>query len=481
MSVDTERAADLDDLMARLTATDHRYRYSVAWIDLLARGARDGPRGPDPRRPRAAGRAARAAAARDDPLAFRPARLPGRPRLRARKGCSAGRRWGSSTSSGTARRPARGPASSSGSPPSSTRWTGVPHWNRVYGRGGFVQYQFVVGHGQEETLRRIVRRISERRCPSFLAVLKRFGERRSGLAVLPGARLDPGPGHPGRPARPRRASSTSWTRRWRRPAAGSTSPRTPGCGPNCWPRCTRGSTTSGRCAPELRPARRLHLGPVPPARPCSPRCRPPVPRPRPRSSLMKDAFGTPQSLLVLGGTSEIGAGHRAPADRPPHPHGLARRTARRPPWTRPPSELRALGADVRTVAFDALDPDVPRGGARQGLRRGRHRHGAAGLRGPRRPGARRAGAGRGGAGRADQLHGRGVGRPGVRAARCRRRGTARWWCSPRSPASGPAAPNFIYGSSKAGLDAFAQGLGDALYGTGVHVMVVRPGFVRVRG
>ena len=37
--------------------------------------------------------------------------------------------------------------------------------------------------------------------------------------------------------------------------------------------------------------------------------------------------------------------------------------------------------------------------------------------------------------------------------------------------------NFIYGSSKAGLDAFAQGLGDSLVGTGVHVMVVRPGFV----
>jgi decaprenylphospho-beta-D-erythro-pentofuranosid-2-ulose 2-reductase len=40
--------------------------------------------------------------------------------------------------------------------------------------------------------------------------------------------------------------------------------------------------------------------------------------------------------------------------------------------------------------------------------------------------------------------------------------------------------NFIYGSSKAGLDAFAQGLGDALHGTGVHVMVVRPGFVRTK-
>ncbi len=37
--------------------------------------------------------------------------------------------------------------------------------------------------------------------------------------------------------------------------------------------------------------------------------------------------------------------------------------------------------------------------------------------------------------------------------------------------------NFVYGSSKAGMDAFFQGLGDSLAGTGVHVMVVRPGFV----
>jgi decaprenylphospho-beta-D-erythro-pentofuranosid-2-ulose 2-reductase len=40
--------------------------------------------------------------------------------------------------------------------------------------------------------------------------------------------------------------------------------------------------------------------------------------------------------------------------------------------------------------------------------------------------------------------------------------------------------NFIYGSTKAGLDAFAQGLGDALHGTGVQVLVVRPGMVRTR-
>lgn len=40
------------------------------------------------------------------------------------------------------------------------------------------------------------------------------------------------------------------------------------------------------------------------------------------------------------------------------------------------------------------------------------------------------------------------------------------------------ADNYIYGSTKAGLDAFAQGLGDELDGTGANVMVIRPGFVR---
>ena len=37
--------------------------------------------------------------------------------------------------------------------------------------------------------------------------------------------------------------------------------------------------------------------------------------------------------------------------------------------------------------------------------------------------------------------------------------------------------NFVYGSSKAGLDGFAQGLGDSLAGTGASVLIVRPGFV----
>ncbi len=40
--------------------------------------------------------------------------------------------------------------------------------------------------------------------------------------------------------------------------------------------------------------------------------------------------------------------------------------------------------------------------------------------------------------------------------------------------------NAVYGASKAGLDALAQGLGDALGETGVRILVVRPGFVFTR-
>jgi decaprenylphospho-beta-D-erythro-pentofuranosid-2-ulose 2-reductase len=40
--------------------------------------------------------------------------------------------------------------------------------------------------------------------------------------------------------------------------------------------------------------------------------------------------------------------------------------------------------------------------------------------------------------------------------------------------------NFVYGATKAGLDGFAQGLGDALAGSGASVLVVRPGFVTGR-
>jgi decaprenylphospho-beta-D-erythro-pentofuranosid-2-ulose 2-reductase len=44
----------------------------------------------------------------------------------------------------------------------------------------------------------------------------------------------------------------------------------------------------------------------------------------------------------------------------------------------------------------------------------------------------------------------------------------------------PRASNAVYGAAKAGLDSLAQGLADSLGGSGVRVLVVRPGFVRTR-
>lgn len=38
-------------------------------------------------------------------------------------------------------------------------------------------------------------------------------------------------------------------------------------------------------------------------------------------------------------------------------------------------------------------------------------------------------------------------------------------------------PNYVYGSAKAGLDGFASGLADALHGSGVRLLIARPGFV----
>ncbi|MBA2808490.1 FAD-binding protein [Streptomyces sp. KM273126] len=182
MSVDTERARDLDDLMVRLTTTDDRYRYSVAWIDLLARGASTGrsvlTRGDH------APLDALPTRARRNPLEFRTHRLPAVPAhvpegLLGRTTVGVfNALWYRKT-----------PRSRTGELQRIASFfhplDGVPHWNRVYGRSGFVQYQFVVGYGREETLRRIVQRISRHRCPSFLAVLKRFGEGDPGWLSFP--------------------------------------------------------------------------------------------------------------------------------------------------------------------------------------------------------------------------------------------------------------------------------------------------------
>ncbi len=64
---------------------------------------------------------------------------------------------------------------------------GVLHWNRLYGRRGFYQYQCVVPRSvQQETMPLLLGEIAKSGQASFLAVIKQFGERSSpGLLSFP--------------------------------------------------------------------------------------------------------------------------------------------------------------------------------------------------------------------------------------------------------------------------------------------------------
>jgi FAD/FMN-containing dehydrogenase len=61
----------------------------------------------------------------------------------------------------------------------------IHHWNRVYGRRGFLQYQFAVPFQDgQEIIQEILSRIAARGMASFLAVLKTFGPQ-EGLLSFP--------------------------------------------------------------------------------------------------------------------------------------------------------------------------------------------------------------------------------------------------------------------------------------------------------
>ncbi|MER6491923.1 decaprenylphospho-beta-D-erythro-pentofuranosid-2-ulose 2-reductase [Streptomyces griseorubiginosus] len=193
---------------------------------------------------------------------------------------------------------------------------------------------------------------------------------------------------------------------------------------------------------------------------------------------MKDAFGLPQSLLVLGGTSEIAlATARRLVIRRARTVWLAGRPS--PALESAAAELRGLGADVHTAAFDALDPEshetvlgkiFAQGDIDMVLL-------AFGILGDQAHDERDPVA----AVRVAQTNYTGAVSAGLVSARALQ-AQGHGSLVVLSSVAGERArrANFIYGSSKAGLDTFTQGLGDALHGTGVHVMVVRPGFVRSR-
>lgn len=193
---------------------------------------------------------------------------------------------------------------------------------------------------------------------------------------------------------------------------------------------------------------------------------------------MRDATGGVQSVLVLGGTSDIARAtvHRLVADRCRRVV-LAGRPS--PRLDEVAGELRHAGAEVEVVPFDAADVD-------------RHDKAVAaafdggdidlvllafGVLGDQRtfeddPAA---------AVEAVTVNYTGAVSAGLLVAE-RLRAQGHGTLAVISSVAGVRArrDNFVYGSTKAGLDAFAQGLGDALQGSGARVMVVRPGFVATR-
>ena len=171
MAVDTYRIGNLDELMAQMSDTEAAVRYSVAWLDLLATGRHLG------RGVLTNGDHATREQFGDDrePLAYNARQLIGVPPVIPPRGVinpltvrAFNEVWFR-----------KAPRHRAGQMHSIASYFHpldlVRDWNRVYGRRGFLQYQFLVPTGEEATLRSVIEQISAAQVPTFLTVLKRFG------------------------------------------------------------------------------------------------------------------------------------------------------------------------------------------------------------------------------------------------------------------------------------------------------------------
>lgn len=182
ITVLTTRHDDLEDLMGAMLERDKTYRYTVAWVDTLARDRRMG---------RSVLWAGDHTASDDlprreakDPLRFRPRQrvaVPSKPQLCFVKPSSVklfNEFW--------FRKSPRKPSISHQSIDQFFYpLDGVGSWNRLYGRDGFVQYQFSVPDRSSELVKRFLDLMSGHRIPAFLSVLKRFGNPSGGWISFP--------------------------------------------------------------------------------------------------------------------------------------------------------------------------------------------------------------------------------------------------------------------------------------------------------
>ena len=173
MRVDTSRLADLDDLMASMSQGDDDVRYSVAWIDLVAKGRHLG----------------RSVLSRGDhatldeldarqgvaPLAYGPRQLASVPPLVPPMGVLNHATVAAFNEFWFRKAPSHRVGEIQGIGAFFHPLDFVGAWNRLYGTRGMVQYQFVVPFGEEQAMRTVVERLSASGAASFLAVLKRFG------------------------------------------------------------------------------------------------------------------------------------------------------------------------------------------------------------------------------------------------------------------------------------------------------------------
>ncbi|MGP8059778.1 MAG: FAD-binding protein [Acidimicrobiales bacterium] len=182
MTVDTVRYPDLDSVMAEMEHTDSAHRYSVAWVDCMGREKRLG------RAILTRGDHAPASAlnARHRSALVRP---PGNSRLRvpvpAPRGVLNTATMAAFNEVWFRKAPRRRIGAVKPLGPYFHPLDGVTDWNLLYGRAGFVQYQFAVPDSRGDTVRQAVGAISTSGVPSFLAVLKRFGPRDPGPLSFP--------------------------------------------------------------------------------------------------------------------------------------------------------------------------------------------------------------------------------------------------------------------------------------------------------